>query len=105
MGDPNFAMAARIGDSMPCETLYACNLCDKVKKEELRALLYTLFVQYGDVIYRPHAYSQDARPGVHSIRGDFLCDGRSSRAAGFQFPRPRSEIGVRTQQVIRDRET
>merc|ERR1712166_1319170 len=50
MGDPNFAMAARIGDSMPCETLYACNLCDKVKKEELRALLYTLFVQYGDVI-------------------------------------------------------
>merc|ERR1712205_31186 len=41
---------ARLGDSMPCETLYACNLCDKVKKEELRALLYTLFVQYGDVI-------------------------------------------------------
>jgi len=47
---PRRIMAARIGDSMPCETLYACNLCDKVKKEELRALLYTLFVQYGDVI-------------------------------------------------------
>jgi len=41
---------ARLGDSMPCETLYACNLCDKPKKEELRALLYQLFVQYGDVI-------------------------------------------------------
>merc|ERR1712195_226797 len=50
MGQPRRIMAARIGDSMPCETLYACNLCDKVKKEELRALLYTLFVQYGDVI-------------------------------------------------------
>merc|ERR1712086_505746 len=49
-GEPRRIMAARIGDSMPCETLYACNLCDKVKKEELRALLYTLFVQYGDVI-------------------------------------------------------
>merc|ERR1712153_248434 len=50
MGATRRIMAARIGDSMPCETLYACNLCDKVKKEELRALLYTLFVQYGDVI-------------------------------------------------------
>merc|ERR1711934_569906 len=52
-GSPEQCEMAHYGrhaDIMPNQTIYIRNLDDKTKKEELRKMLYELFVAYGDVI-------------------------------------------------------
>jgi len=71
---------------MPCETLFACNLCDQIKKEELRGMLYHLFIQYGDVIDIVHMRSPKMRGQAFIVFEETASATAALRALqGFRF--------------------
>jgi len=71
---------------MPCETLFACNLCDKAKKEEVRSLLYQLFVQFGDVVDIVHTRAAKMRGQAFIVFEETSSATAALRALqGFKF--------------------
>jgi len=73
-------------DIMPNQTIYIRNLNDKVKKEDLKKMLYELFVAYGDVIDVVHMRTAKMRGQAFVVFEDISGATSAMRALNrFEF--------------------
>jgi RNA recognition motif-containing protein len=71
---------------LPNQTLYCTNLSDKLRKQDLRLSLYTLFSTYGTVLDVVAVKTEQMRGQAHIVFKDVQASTQAMRALqGFEF--------------------
>merc|ERR1719453_2424673 len=101
-------------DIMPCQTIYIRNLDDKIKKEELKKMIYELFIAYGDVIDVVHMRTAKMRGQAFVVFDDISGATAAMRALNkfdflgrplqLQFSKSKSDAVARRDGTWKQRE-